>query len=114
MRGPAVLEDWNAVRHWNMIKRVKSPKPKKTPRQLFEEFEALANDFERWQWVKENKAQSIKISLDNDSTHLYIGDNEDEREGRVDFFVDFSDTVGRDRGIVYLLESLGIPHDYWD
>ena len=72
---------------------------------LFNKFNSLKSDRERWQWVIDNQNLGIIVNLDNDDTFITV-DDVDEGLGR------FDDYIGDSDGIFILLEVLKIKAEY--
>lgn len=69
-------------------------------KQLFEEFNALKSDKEKWLWVKAHQEDGILVNLDNDDTFVTIRDHEG--------YAQFNDYIGSSEGIFGLLRALGV------
>ena len=68
---------------------------------LFEEFESLKTDEQKWKWVLANQDKNITIYCDNDDTYGQIDDYPDE-------ILQFNWYIGWSDGIFHLLKAVGI------
>lgn len=72
-------------------------------KQLFNEFNKLRSDKERWLWIKDHQSVGITIYLDNDDTFGAFDDDEDG-----EFRLCFVNYLGWSEGMQILLDALGI------
>jgi len=72
-------------------------------KELFEKFNNLQSEKEKWAWIVAHQDSGITIKLDNDDT---FGVFDDDEGG--DYILSFDEYLGRSCGIQTLLEVLEI------
>jgi len=70
---------------------------------LFEGFNNLKTDVEKWKWVIDNQHLGFTVMLDNDDT--FLSHPENNEIGEFDGYLGWSD------GAISLLEALGVESE---
>lgn len=75
--------------------------------ELFDQFEKLKTDKQRWDWIQQNQDKGITVNLDNDDTYATFDADEDG-----DYVMQIQEYIGCSDGIFSLLEAMGIKCEY--
>ena len=73
--------------------------------ELLNEFNALPDDIDRWNWVKNHQGTGILINLDNDDTFGTLPDPADKDDVLI---FQFDEYIGCGSGVLNLLAACGI------
>lgn len=76
--------------------------------ELIEDFKALANDTDKWEWfidIKDNGTVQMRLFLDNDTTYIEFPTHEDAE------MLKFDGYIGSGEGICNLLDALSVNYE---
>ena len=80
-----------------------------SPKEVFDKFNSLKTDMEKWAWLMENQDKGILVKCDNDYTYIEVEGFDEESDGWDDTcFGDFDDYIGWSSGVFDLLKTVGI------
>jgi len=83
--------------------------PRKTNRELFDEFKGLENDVDRWRWISRyGQEREIVVRCDNDDTYAIMPPEEGEED---DYLLQINQYIGNSGGIYELLEAFRIKSE---
>lgn len=71
--------------------------------ELYNKFQELKNDLERWDWILKNQDKGITVWLDNDDTYAQFNDDEE-----AEYLMQFNEYIGWADGIFVLMDVVGI------